>query len=468
MRRTGVFRLAALVLTAALAAGSTLAAERPNIVLILADDLGWNDISAHGSEVRTPNIDALMSEGVRFDRMYAMPLCTPTRAGLVSGQWPIRLGLNRSVIWGGSDAGLPDGIDTLPERLARIGYERRSIVGKWHLGHVRRAYHPLNHGFTDFYGMYNGRHDFFTQIVGDERDWHRDYEPSPDTGYTTELITGEVVRIIRSEAGRRPFFIYVPHFSVHQPNQPRQQDWDANAHIESRQRRAHAGLVTNLDESVGLIRKALEETGVSETTLLIFMSDNGGALDYGASNDPLRGTKGQVFEGGTRVPAAFYWPAGGMSGGRVVEAAVSHVDVTATILAAAGVTQTDGLDGEDLRPIVEGVRKERGAPVISFIGSPAREQAAAITNEWKYVEVAAEGGAAPPRAALYRISEDPGERTDVLAEEREIAARLAAALQAYRALEPRPGTLRSALEPREFGQNPPGDKAPKDWRIPQE
>lgn len=447
-------------------------AAMPNVVIILADDLGWRDVSANGAEFATPNIDRLLAQGVSFNRFYTQPLCTPTRAGLLTGQHAVRFGLNRSVIWGGSDAGLPDEVLTLPERLGIAGYERRAIVGKWHLGHVRRAYHPMRHGFTDFLGLYNGRIDYFTQEVGGERDWHRGYEPTSERGYTTEQITNEATRIIRAEAGKKPFFLYVAYTSPHQPNQPRPRDLAAVSHIKGEARGKHAGLVTNLDEGIGHIRAALEATGISRDTLLIFLTDNGGATTYGGANAPLRDGKGTVYEGGVRVPMAMYWPNGGVSGGRTLASIAASTDVAPTVLAAAGLPSDPTLDGLDLLPALRGAEQTGGSPreILVRTGDRATIQTAVITQDWKYVEIDSPGatpGQAPKRQQfLFKIAEDPVESKDVLAAHPEIAVQLAASAARFAALEPKPGTLRTALDPSEFGANPPGDVAPKDWAIP--
>ena len=157
----------------------------PNIVILLADDLGWNDVGYHGSDIRTPRIDAFVKEGVELDRFYACPVCTPTRAGLMTGRFPNRFGLRSGVITPWRKAGLPVEEETMADVLGRAGYKRRACFGKWHLGHHQRAWHPLQRGFTHFYGHYNGAIDFFTHEREGQRDWHRGYEPCDDAGYST-------------------------------------------------------------------------------------------------------------------------------------------------------------------------------------------------------------------------------------------------------------------------------------------
>ena len=184
-------KLAALLLFA----GAALAAP-PNIVLIVSDDQGWNDVGYHGSEVRTPHIDRLAREGVELDRFYACPVCTPTRAGLLTGRYAIRFGMQRAVNRPFLKTGIPASEVTLPETLADAGYVARAAIGKWHIGHYRRSHHPLSQGFTFFYGHYNGNIDYFTHHREGELDWHRDFEPSRDAGYSTDLIADEAAEFI--------------------------------------------------------------------------------------------------------------------------------------------------------------------------------------------------------------------------------------------------------------------------------
>ncbi len=169
-------------------ADDAAAPSRPNIVILLADDLGWRDVSFHGGEIATPHIDRIAAEGVQLNRFYVCPVCSPTRAALMTGRYPIRFGLMRTVVTPWRDFGLSTDEVTLADMLAKAGYEHRGVFGKWHLGHRRLKWHPLQRGFTHFRGHYNGNLDYFTHLREGERDWHVDYEPSDEEGYTTDLI----------------------------------------------------------------------------------------------------------------------------------------------------------------------------------------------------------------------------------------------------------------------------------------
>ena len=204
----------------------------PNIVLILADDLGWDDVSFHGQQIKTPNLDRLTREGVELSRFYVCPICSPTRAGLMTGRYPIRYGLMRAVLPPWREGGLDLDEVTLPQVLARAGYKHRGIFGKWHLGHSDVKYHPLRRGFTEFVGHYNGAIDYFTHEREGELDWHRGYESNHDKGYSTDLIADAAVDFIRRHAAdNAPFLCYVPFNAPHSPLQAKEEDLDTYAHL---------------------------------------------------------------------------------------------------------------------------------------------------------------------------------------------------------------------------------------------
>ncbi|MEP0369027.1 MAG: sulfatase-like hydrolase/transferase [Cyclobacteriaceae bacterium] len=200
---------------------------RPNILIIIADDLGWGDVGYHASDIRTPNIDQLAQEGIELNRFYVAPICSPTRAGLLTGRFPDRYGLRNNVVRPWLDFGLDTTEVTLPEMLAEAGYRNRGLVGKWHLGHSRRAYHPLNRGYSYFYGHLNGAIDYFTLKREGEKDWHENFLPSLDTGYATDLIGEKSLELIRSFADEdSPFFLQVAFNAPHSPLQATRQYLD--------------------------------------------------------------------------------------------------------------------------------------------------------------------------------------------------------------------------------------------------
>jgi arylsulfatase B len=468
-----------LRLVLALAAVSALsAAPRPNVVILLADDLGWGDVGYHDGEIRTPNIDALAREGVELDRFYVAPVCSPTRAGLMTGRYPIRFGAMRAVFPPWRKGGMDPTEKTLAEVLAMAGYRHRGVFGKWHLGHSDVKYHPLRRGFTEFVGHYNGAIDYFTHERDGGLDWQHGYEPTQEEGYSTDLIARHAADFIRRRAGEGPFLCYVPFNAPHSPFQALEADldpyrnlaalageWEGPANRRRDNRRVLAGMVAALDRGVGTVLQAIDQAGVREDTLVLFFSDNGGVGGIG-SNVPLRDAKASVFEGGIRVPAAVRWPAG-FAGGRKVAAPMANIDVLPTLMAAAGLREHGGkpLDGLNMLDVWAGRKKEIGRELYNYIGQTGadREQVSVITPEWKLVVVGQEltDEEAPPssrRLHLFRIAEDPREQRDLASERPEIAEWLLGKAKAFRALQPLDAVPI-------YSQGQEGFVAPKPWRL---
>jgi arylsulfatase B len=418
----------------------------PNIVIIVADDLGWNDVGYHDSQIRTPRLDSLARKGVELDRFYVCPICTPTRAGLMTGRYPHRFGLRNTVIAPWRDYGLSADETCLPELLAEAGYERRACVGKWHLGHARRAYHPLSRGFTSFYGHYNGAIDYFTHRREGELDWHRDFEASRDEGYTTTLLADEAVRFIEASDGAAPFLLYVPFNAPHAPLQAETaalEEYDAASKQGRGAKRAtFSAMVTALDSAIGRVLDSLEERGLADNTLVWFFSDNGGEVQQGGNNKPLRGAKHTVWEGGVRVPAIIRWPAK-IEGGRRSTELAAYIDVLPTLLAAAGPTTSaphQPFDGVDLLPVLTG---QAAAPDRTiYLG-----QNAVVSQEWKLKD-----------GKLYHLTDDPNETTDVADQQPEVVAKLSEGLKRYE-------SLASKERLPDYGAGREGFVAPKDWEI---
>jgi arylsulfatase B len=458
------------------------AAGKPNIVILLADDLGFNDVGFHSGNIPTPNIDRIAREGVELNRFYVAPVCSPTRAGLMTGRYPIRFGLMRAVIPPWRDFGLDTSEVTLPEVLAKAGYEHRAIFGKWHLGHSSIKYHPLRRGFTEFVGHYNGAIDFFTHAREGELDWHDGYEASHEQGYSTDLIAGHATRFIRAHAGENePFLLYVPFNAVHSPFQAKPEDLSAYENLAPVGGRPEPGqtaeLLANrrilgamneaLDQAVGQILDTLDESGIADNTLVWFFSDNGGVGGVG-DNAPLRGQKASVWEGGIRVASAVRWPKGGIAGGRKTGAPLANVDILPTLMSAAGVAEHGGkpLDGIDALYILRGTAEAMERDVYSFIGQQSEddEQVAVIEPEWKLVVRGAP--VAGPKAApeksqkfLFRIADDPNEENDFAAQHPEVVERLMRKAIEFRSLQP--------LNPVPvYSQGREGFKAPPEWAIP--
>lgn len=463
MRLTVIFTLVALWNPLV---GVSQANKLPNIIIILADDLGWGDVGFHGSEIKTPNIDKLAGEGVVLNRYYTASICSPTRAGLLTGRYPDRVGIRSTGITPWRDYGLDTAEVTLPEILAEAGYVHRAILGKWHLGHSRPEYHPLRRGFTHFYGHYNGAIDYFTHEREGERDWHNDYEVSRDEGYSTDLLTDEAVKCIKNYRGESPFFIYVAFNAPHSPLQAKEEDLllygydknkpqfnDARGFGEkgrgNTKRQTYAAMVTCMDRGIGKILNTLKELNIEENTLVLFHSDNGAG--EAASSGELRGRKYQEWEGGVRAPAVIRWP-DGFRGGRTLNQVTGYIDVvpTMTELTGIGTKPKLPLDGKSILPVLIDDKKQFDRDFYLGYG-------AIINQDWKLIKKTPE---APKmdlkKDMLFRISEDPAEKNDILEVNRTVFQRLNKIVSQFDAIQvanPIPA----------FDEGKEGFKVPKEW-----
>ncbi|MEM9589665.1 MAG: arylsulfatase, partial [Planctomycetota bacterium] len=310
-------------------ASAQASARRPNIVVMVADDLGYGDVGYHNSRIRTPRIDALADRGIRLEQFYVQPVCSPTRAALMTGRYPMRFGMQVGVVRPWANYGLPTTEITLPRLLRKAGYYT-AAVGKWHLGHARPEYHPNARGFDHHYGCYNGAIDYFEHTRDGGLDWHRNGVALLEEGYATDLIAQEACRIIKQHDTSDPLFLYVPFTAVHTPLQVPQDDLDAYSHFKFKNRQTFAAMTTRMDRGIGTILDQLEETFDLAETLIIFCSDNGGIRKLG-SNGQLRDGKGSVYEGGTRVPAIVVWK-GHLQAGAVVHSPIHIIDWFPTLL----------------------------------------------------------------------------------------------------------------------------------------
>lgn len=465
-------------------------AAKPNIVILLADDLGWADVSFNGGGIATPNIDRIAAEGAQLNRYYVAPVCSPTRAGLMTGRYPIRFGAMRAVYPPWRAGGMDTSEVTLADVLAKAGYEHRGIFGKWHLGHGGLEYHPLRRGFTEFYGHYNGAIDFFTHEREGELDWHDGYESSYDQGYATDLIADAAVRFIEKHAaGGAPFLCYAPFNAVHSPFQAKEEhlplyaglaaaqgNWagalevnpTAGAERRLADRRILGAMTHALDESVGRILEAIDKAGIADSTFVLFSSDNGGVGGIG-ENAPLRGAKASVFEGGIRVAAAARWPGVIPAGGKI-DVPLANIDILPTAMRIAGIAESGGkpLDGADALDVLTGKRQSLDRGLFNYVGQagPDAEQISHMADEWKLVvlgPVVTDDSAddSKRQRMLFRIGEDMAEENDVAAEHPEKVAEMYAKIKEFRALQPE-----DAVPPYNEGRNSPDFKAPPEWRIP--
>jgi len=448
MNATLTTRLTILgALSSLLAVGAAHAQERrPNIVVILADDLGNADLGYRGSDIKTPNIDKLAKEGVRLESFRGMPVCTPARAALMTGRYPMRYGLQTLVIFPNHRYGLPTDERTLPQALREAGY-RTMMVGKWHLGHADQKFWPQNRGFDHFYGNTVGEVDYFTHQRAGVTDWQRNGKFIDEKGYVTTLFGDEAVRLIEKQDKDRPFFLYFASLAPHAPYQAPKADEDRYAStIKDPTRRTYAAMITSLDDQVGRVVAALDKRGLRENTLIIFSSDNGGPRSavvasgahspaeraasgvkqesLPASNGGLRGGKGSLYDGGVRVPTIFNWPA--KLKPRVVDEPLHMVDIMPTALALAGATASPDkpLDGRDIWATVAGGTPSSHDDILVNVEA---FRGAIIKGKWKLVRIAL----LPGKTELFDLTADPGEKNDVAEQNPDVVRDLESRLIAY-------------------------------------
>lgn len=389
--------------------------SKPNIVFFLADDLGFKDVGYHGGSIRTPNIDKLAAKGTRLDQFYVQPVCSPTRSSLMTGRYPMRYGLQVGVVRPWAQHGLPLGERTLAQALKEAGYTT-AICGKWHLGHLDHRYLPTSRGFDHQYGHYNGALDYFTHIRDKGLDWNRDDKPLHEKGYTTDLIADESVRLIERHDVSRPLFLYVPFNAPHSPLQAPKSYLDMYKHIEDRMRRAFAAMVTCMDDAIGRIVSALDKRGMGRNTLIFFCSDNGGAGGV-ADNGLLRGGKGQLYEGGIRVPAIAAWP-GVLRAGALVGGPLHIIDMYPTLLNLAGASLEQGLplDGKDAWSTIA---RGRPSPHEEILLNVTPYNGAIRRGDWKLIHNGGLGanytGPKPSqdKYELFNLAQDPYEKNDL-------------------------------------------------------
>ncbi|HEX8188503.1 MAG TPA: sulfatase-like hydrolase/transferase [Pyrinomonadaceae bacterium] len=412
---------------------------RPNIVVILADDLGYGDLSGFGAkDIKTPNIDALAAAGARFENFYAnSPVCSPSRAALLTGRYPDLVGVPGVIredprdSWGH----LSPRVRLLPEVLRRAGYDT-ALVGKWHLG-LASPNLPNERGFRLFRGFLGDMmDDYLTHLRGGVNFMRENRRAVSPRGHATDLFTRWAVEYLDSRArSRQPFFLYLAYNAPHVPLQPPPEFLERVRRREpglgDGNRLYLAALVEHLDEGVGRVVEALKRNGQWGNTLVVFASDNGGQLSAGASNAPLRGGKQEMYEGGIRVPACAAWPGRIGPGSRTSRVALL-MDLWPTLLEASGVRRPPAVDGVSVLPALLGrdeagaartlfwVRREGGGFYLGQDYYAARRGPRKLMQNHPYM---------PFR--LYNLDADPGEQRDVAAENRAVVEELAGALREH-------------------------------------
>ena len=412
------------------------AADKPNILFIVGDDMGYADVGFHGcKDIPTPNLDALAKSSVRFTNGYVSgPYCSPTRAGLMTGRYQTRFGHEFNP--GGSEAdasspGLPTSETMIAARLNIAGYAT-ALTGKWHLGGAPE-FQPQKRGFDEFFGFLGGAHDYFN-----EKGILRGNEAAGTGEYLTDAIGKEAVKFIESKKGS-PWFLYLAFNAVHTPMQADDARLHKFASISDKERRTYAAMMFAMDEAIGKVLKALDTTGQTQNTLVTFISDNGGPTMKGVTvngsiNRPLRGSKRTTLEGGIRVPYLVRWPAQIKPG--VYEQPVIQLDLTATALTAAGVdTSSAKLEGVDLKPFLTGASTKAPHDALYWRFG---QQMAIRSGDYKLVRYDSNadtntgaGGQPATEAKLYNLKDDIGESTDLAAKKPEIVKELQAKWDAW-------------------------------------
>ena len=396
------------------------AGDKPNIIHIVADDLGWKDVGFNGAtDIKTPNIDKLAATGAKFSQFYVQSMCTPTRAALMTGRYPFRYGLQTIVIPTAADYGLETTEWLMPQCLKEAGY-KTAIIGKWHLGHADKKYWPKQRGFDYQYGAIIGELDYFTHEEHGVLDWFRDNKPVHEKGYTTQLLGADAVKYINAQNSTKPFYLYLTFNAPHTPYQALQEYIDRYKNIEDPTRRTYAGMVACLDDEIGRVVAALDAKGLRDNTLILFHSDNGGTtnkmfsgqmadvskIKLPCDNGPYRDGKASLFEGGTRVCALANWP-GHIKAG-TVDGMVHAVDVYPTLakLAGAPTTKCKPLDGMD---VWETISENKPSPRTEIIYNIEPFRGAVRQGDWKLIWRTV----LPSNVEFYNIAEDPYEKNNL-------------------------------------------------------
>ena len=393
--------------------------DKPNIIVIISDDMGYADIGCHGcKDIATPNIDSIARNGIRFTNGYvSCPVCSPTRAGLITGRYQQRFGheYNTGPPPGGlrENVGLPLTETTIADVLKSAGYVT-GAVGKWHLG-LSKHFHPLKRGFDEFFGFLHGNHSFIDSGLGTFNPILRGTEPVDEKEYLTDAFSREAVAFVERHR-EKSFFLYLAYNAVHTPMQAPERYKDSFKHIKAQKRRIYAGMLTAMDEGIGKLLVKLRELGLQKDTLIFFINDNGGPTGAnGSSNDPLRATKGTMYEGGIRVPFMVQWPRR-LKAGRVYHQPVIALDILPTAAAAAGAHPPGDckLDGVNLLPYLTG--KNKKPPHEALFWRSGRNHAVRKGN-FKLVDTGAQTG-------LFDLSSDVAETRDLKAEKPQLLKEL--------------------------------------------
>jgi arylsulfatase A-like enzyme len=474
------------IIVSLLLASHALAGDRPNVIIFVADDLGWADPGFRGGPIDTPALDSLAQDGLEFERFYTTPICSPTRAALHTGRDPMRLGVAYNTIMAWHNNGVHPDERFMPEAFRDAGYQT-AMVGKWHLGHAQQTYHPNARGYEHFYGHLHTEVGYFPPFaVQGGKDFQRNGKSIEAEGYETFTLATEASRWIRERDTTRPFFLYVPFIAPHtaldapddlkekyadleDDRPPARSEFTDDSRRMSRlllqpsARPVYAAVVDAMDQAIAEVLRTVDDEDIRRNTIVFFLSDNGGAAyaSGGANNAPFRGGKGETFEGGIRVVAMMRWPAQ-IDAGTKASGIVSVMDIFPTLAAAAGIAPGNErkLDGRNLWPaIASGKRIERDRKLFfaAEMTVPGTVMTTAFDDEWKLVQrIVQTQLTTDVTNYLFRIDTDPYERNNLATQHPKVVADLTEEIVRWRALHPVGGTPRGIAPP-------PGWRAPVDW-----
>ena len=432
----GILLAASAIFTTA-PAFAALGAPKPNIVFIVADDMGYADCGVHGSkDIPTPHIDSIANSGIRFTDGYVTgPVCSPTRAALMTARYQHRDGVP-DWVKKDSETGLAEGVPTIADYLRQAGY-RTALIGKWHLGQ-KEQFHPMNRGFDEFFGLLGGGRSYFqaaNEKGGQAKDGYarlwKNREPADVDGYLTTVFGNEAAKFVasRKDSGA-PFFLFLSFTAPHTPMMVPKELEEKFGHIDNQQRRLYAAMMSSMDDAIGEVLASIREAGFEKDTMVCFFSDNGGATTRnspnGSVNTPYRGSKGEVWEGGVRVPMFASWPSH-FKAGTIFTKPVTQMDLAATAIALAGekLDEKWPIDGVNLMPFLDG--KDTGLPHDSICWAYENRQWAIREGDLKLVALSKQ----PKIKAdvqLFDLKPDPSETTDLSASQPEKVSALTAKL----------------------------------------
>ncbi len=478
--------ITAFILALTTASHAELPETRPNVIVFVADDLGWADPGFRGGPIETPSLDALAREGLEFERFYTTPICSPTRAALHTGRDPMRLGIAYNTIMAWHNNGVHPDERFMPEAFRDAGYQT-AMIGKWHLGHAQQTYHPNERGYQHFYGHLHTEVGYFPPFAAQGgKDFQENGKSIEAEGYESFILAKEAKRWIEARDRTKPFFLYMPFIAPHTP-------LDAPGHLQAKYaeleddrpparskftddsrrmsrmlmqpsaRPMYAAVVDGMDQAIGQVLDTLTQEGIDENTIVLFMSDNGGAAyaSGGANNAPFRGGKGETYEGGIRVVAMMRWPARIEPGAKAKDI-ISVMDVFPTLAGAAGIETgvERKLDGRNLWPALDSGERfalDRKLFFAAEMTVPGTLMATVFDDEWKLVQRIVQTQLnTDVTNSLFRIADDPYERNNLAAAHPKLVADLGEEIVQWRALHPVGGTPRGIAPP-------PGWRAPKDW-----